>query len=218
MRNTFIEELRVLNDELIQMGAMIESSIANAVKALMSQDIELAKEAIEYDHKINSKEKRVESICLSLLLQQQPVASDLRAVSAAVKMSTDMERIGDHAADISEITVSLAKCDYMTYLDKMPDIANATIKMLNESIEAFVKKDVDLAIKVKEYDDKVDKLYKEIKSDLTKLIHENPDATEQAIDLIMVAKYFEKIADHAVNIANWVVFSVTGTYKDTRIV
>lgn len=217
MRENFISELEVLNNELIEMGAMIESSILKAVEALMKKDVKFANEAIAFDEQIDNKEKSIERHCLSLLLQQQPVASDLRLVSAAIKMITDMERIGDHAADISEITLLIYDSDYTSHMSKIPEISKATIKMVNDSIDAFVTRNKELAKSVQAYDDVVDDLFVSIKAELTALIQSNSEDSEQAVDMIMIAKYFERIGDHAVNIAEWVEFSQTGIYKGSRI-
>ena len=167
---------------------------------------------IEVDH----KEKEIENICFKLLLQQQPVAKDLRLISSALKMITDMERIGDQAADISEITMLMADTPYVMQPDHISDMARATIKMVTDSVDAFVKRDLNLAQSVVEYDDNVDNLFTSVKSDLIKLIHENVDKGEQAVDFLLVAKYFERIGDHAVNIAEWVIFSITGKHKNKK--
>jgi phosphate transport system protein len=218
VRSRLDTQLQQLNMEIIKMGALIESAIENAVKALKNKDCNLAKEIIEFDTKIDDKEKEIQSMCLKLLLQQQPVARDLRLISSALKMITDMERIGDQAADISELTLLLADSNFTTNIKKMEQIAEATIKMVNESINAFVNKDLELAKSVIDYDDVVDSLFVEIKSDLIELVREDKDSGESAIDLIMVAKYFERIGDHTTNIAEWVVFAITGEgkklYKD----
>jgi len=213
MRNKFDEQLELLNNELIEMGALIESAIASAVTAIIEQDEELAKKAIAFDDDIDQKEKDIERLCLKLLLQQQPVARDLRLISSALKMITDMERIGDQAADISEIAIITSTMPYVKKLEHIPQMAKATIKMVNESIDAFVKKDLDLAYSVIKEDDIVDNLFNNIKSDLTDLILEDVKNSSGALDLLMIAKYFERIGDHATNIAEWVVFSITGEHK-----
>ncbi|MCI1958240.1 MAG: phosphate signaling complex protein PhoU [Clostridia bacterium] len=217
MRETFIHEIEDLNDDLIMMGSMIESAISKAVEALTNKDVDLAQEAIEFDNQIDNKEKEIESRCIALLVQQQPVASDLRLVTAAIKMITDMERIGDHAADISEIMLIIADSDYTSHMSKIPEIAKATIKMLNDSVNAFVSRDRKLAKSVQKYDDVVDELFVDIKAELTELIRSDSEESNQAVDMIMIAKYFERIGDHAVNIAEWVEFSQTGMYKGTNI-
>lgn len=218
MRNRFDSQLDRLNNELILMGALIESAIASSVTALINQSKDQAHQAIEFDIEVDKKEKEIESLCLKLLLQQQPVAKDLRLISSALKMITDMERIGDQAADISEITIMMADTPYASKLDHISEMARATIKMVTESVDAFVKRDLKLAQAVVDYDEVVDKLFNAVKNDLIDLIRENVDNGEQAVDLLMVAKYFERIGDHATNIAEWVIFSITGTHKDARVI
>ena len=191
MRIRFDEQLEQLNEEMINMGNMIEASIGDAVKALMKQDEELAKKTMAGDEKIDRTERKIEDLCLRLLLQQQPVARDLRNISSALKMVTDMERIGDHATDIEEM-------------------AKETMVMLIQSLEAFVEKDLDKAQKVIAHDDVVDDLFEKVKKELIALIRVHADEGEQAVDLLMVTKYFERIGDHATNIAEWVIFSITG--------
>lgn len=217
MRNRFDKELESLNTELIEMGLLIEKAIETAVEALISKNEILAKEAIQFDDIIDEKEKEIESRCLRLLLQQQPVASDLRLVSTALKMITDMERIGDHAADISEITLRLKDKEYIKKLEHIYQMSQGTIKMVKDSIDAFVAGDLDLANSVKAYDDIVDDLFNTVKNELIALIYKNAENGEQAVDLLMVAKYFERIGDHAVNIAEWVSFSITGKHNNERV-
>jgi len=217
MRSKFDEQLESLNNSLIEMGAAVEQAIADANKALVEHDVELAQKIIESDDEIDNKERDIESFCLKLILQQQPVASDLRLVSSVLKMITDLERIGDHASDISEITLLLANKEYIRNLDIVPKMAVATMQMVTKSIDAFVQKDLKLANEVIAYDDTVDRLFTALKKDLIELIKENADNGDQAIDLIMIAKYFERIGDHATNIAEWVVFSLTGMHKKSKI-
>lgn len=212
MRNRFDKELDLLNNELIEMGNLIESSIQAAVSALKEQNIELAKRVVDGDREVNDMEKVIERRCLKLLLQQQPVAKDLRLISSSLKMITDMERIGDQASDISEITIRLADQTYLKELIHIPQMAEATIKMVSESIDAFVNKDLDLVKKVILYDDVVDDLFAIVKDELIHHIRTNVDQGEQAIDLLMIAKYFERIGDHAQNIAEWVYFAITGEH------
>lgn len=213
MRNRFDRQLCTLNDELIEMGSMIEKAIETAVKALVNQDVDLAKNAIESDDEIDRQERIIENLCLKLLLQQQPVARDLRLISAALKMITDMERIGDHASDISEITIALSEQPYIKKLEHIQQMAKETMVMLVGSIEAFVNKDLDKANAVIRQDDVVDNLFDQVKSELIQMIHENAEMGEQAADLLMVAKYLERIGDHATNISEWVIFSITGEHK-----
>ena len=217
MRSKFDEQLVQLNNMIIEMAQIVKHAIEKADKALIEQDCELARQIIASDDEIDDKEKEIESFCLKLILQQQPVAKDLRLVSSVLKMITDLERIGDHATDISELALLLADKQYIKKLEHIPQMAAATMKMVTESIEAFVNKDVKLANEVIIYDDVVDNLFEIVKKDLIELIKENAEHGDQAIDLIMVAKYFERIADHATNVAEWVVFSLTGIYKDSKI-
>lgn len=216
MRNRFDKQLCTLNDELIEMGSMIEQSIETAIKGLVTQDVALAEQAIESDEEIDRQERSIESLCLKLLLQQQPVAKDLRLISAALKMITDMERIGDQAADISEITIALADKPYIKKLEHIQQMAKETMVMLVESIEAFVNKDLDKANRVIAHDDSVDELFQIVKEELIGIIHENVDSGEQATDLLMVAKYLERIGDHATNISEWVIFSITGEHPKNK--
>ncbi|MDR0764864.1 MAG: phosphate signaling complex protein PhoU [Synergistaceae bacterium] len=217
MRFRYDEQLSKLNASLIEMGALVERAIANAAKALEERDVKTARRIIAEDETIDEQERDIESACLKLLLHQQPVAGDLRQVSTALKMITDMERIGDHASDISELCVYLAGQTYIKKLEHISSMANATIKMVKESIDSFVKKDLDLAQSVIAYDDVVDDLYSTIKKELIGLVHENVDNGEQAFDLLQIAKYYERIGDHAVNIAEWVIFSITGMHKDKQV-
>ncbi|GHT99088.1 phosphate transport system regulatory protein PhoU [Spirochaetia bacterium] len=217
MRSRFDEQLTQLNNSLIEMGALIEQTIAKAVKALEEQDVESAQKIIESDDIIDAKEKEIETLCLKLLMNQQPVARDLRQVSTALKMITDMERIGDQAADISELCVYLAGQEYIVHLRHIPQMADATIKMVTDSIDAFVKKDLALAQAVIVSDNAVDDLFNIVKKEMIQLIHEDVQNGEQAVDLLQIAKYFERIGDHAVNIAEWVIFSITGRHKDTQV-
>ena len=216
MRNRFDRQLVQPNNELIEMGGMIEKAISDTVKALVNQDIELASNVIEYDEEIDHQEREIEQLCLKLLLQQQPVAKDLRLISAALKMITDMERIGDHATDISEITIELSKESYIKKLDHIQQMAKETMVMLVQSVEAFVNKDMDKARAVIVHDDVVDDLFNKVKAELIAMIHEDVNAGEQASDLLMAAKYFERIGDHATNISEWVIFSITGQHPDDK--
>lgn len=213
MRSRFDAQLENLNNELVTMGAMIETAIGNAVKALIHKDLDLAKQAVSYDAEIDHKEREIESDCLKLLLQQQPVAGDLRLISSALKMITDMERVGDHAADISEIVILLQEKPYQNKLKHIPRMADVTIKMLNDCVDAFIRKDLNLAEDVIRRDDIVDELFDKEKDSLLSVIRESPANGEEALDLLMIAKYFERIGDHATNIAEWVLFSITGEHE-----
>lgn len=207
MRSKFDEQLNQLNDEMMRMGTMIEDSIEKAIDALVNQNVTLAEEIMARDEEIDRQQKKIESICFNLLMRQQPVARDLRTISAAMKMVTDMERIGDHAADISEITVMLGNQPYPFSLDLIKKMATETMIMLIRSIEAYVEKDIVKAQSVIKHDDIIDALFDEVKQKLITLIHEAPDNGEQATDFLMIAKYFERIGDHATNISEWVIFA-----------
>lgn len=212
MRNRFDRQLVTLNDEMIEMGSMIEKAIQQAITALITQDVDKAKEIIQYDEDIDHQEKTIENLCLKLLLQQQPVARDLRVISSALKMITDMERIGDHASDISEMAILMADRPYIKKLEHIQEMAKESSLMLVGSIEAFVNKDLQQAHDIIVRDDVVDDLFEKIKTELIKMIHKDPNVGDQAMDLLMVAKYLERIGDHAGNIADWVIFSITGTH------
>ena len=212
MRNRFDEQLVLLNREMIEMGALCEKVISLASVALLEGDISKAEEVLPYGRQIDHMEREIESVCLKLLLHQQPVAGDLRQISAALKMITDMERIGDQAEDIAEIITFLngrtgEECEDIRRM------AEATMKMVSESVDAYVRKDISLAEKVEAYDDVVDDCFDRVKHTLIRMISENVADGEYALDLLMIAKYFERIGDHAVNIAEWVEFSVTGVHK-----
>ncbi len=217
MRNKFDKQLEQLNNELIEMGSLIEQAIAMAINALVNSNVEKAKQAIEFDTEVDRQEKEVENLCLKLLLQQQPVAKDLRLISSALKMITDMERIGDHAADISEITITMANYSYTKNIQNIQKMAKETTVMVVNSIDAFVKKDLEIAKSVIDQDDVVDALFDDTKKDLIRLINENAEKGEQATDILMIAKYFERIGDHATNIAEWVIFSITGKHNEDEI-
>lgn len=214
MRSKFDEQLAELNREMIDMGIMIENSIARAVEALSKKDEELAEKIMEEDALVDRAQKRIESICFNLLIQQQPVAKDLRTITAAMKMVTDMERIGDHAADISEMTIFMGKDNSVEGFEHINKMAAETVLMLNHSIEAYVERDKEKAKEVIAHDDIVDALFDEAKKDIIQLILKKPNAGEEATDLLMVAKYFERIGDHATNIAEWVIYSLKKTEEE----
>lgn len=213
MRNRFDEQLFELNREIIEMGAMCEEAIAYAAKALSSGDIALATKVKNNGVAIDQKERDIEIRCMKLLLHQQPVARDLRLISAALKMITDMERIGDQAEDIAEI-VTFLNGHTMEDMELIEEMARETIEMVTASVDAFVKKDVELAQKVIDQDDIVDDYFSRVKCGVISLVAENHADGEFALDLLMIAKYFERIGDHATNIAEWVIYSVTGTHKE----
>ncbi len=213
MRNNFEIQLETLNNDLITMGALCENAIACAVKALLTSDTELAEKAISAEKDIDRIEREIESLCLKLLLQQQPVARDLRLVSSALKMITDMERIGDQAEDIAEIVkhTDLSDTKIRVHIREM---TAAVIKMVSESIDAFVKHDIELAKSVIKYDDVVDALFMSIRKDLIDYISNDIRHGEEAMDILMIAKYLERIGDHATNIAEWVVFAISGIHEE----
>ena len=213
MRNKFDQQLAQLNHEMIEMGALCEEVIALSSRALTEGNVALAAKVAPLDSEIDHKEREIENRCLRLLLQQQPVARDLRQISAALKMITDMERIGDQAEDIAEIVGFLGgrQAENDGLLKKM---AEAVIQMVTESVDAYVKCDIMLAKKVLAADDTVDDYFAQVKQSLIGKIAKNPDDGEYALDLLMIAKYFERIGDHATNIAEWVIYSVTGVHKD----
>ena len=216
MRSRFDEQLATLSKELIEMGALCEEAIADAAKALTTADEKTAAKVEPLEAEINQKERDIESLCLKMLLQQQPVGRDLRQISAALKMITDLERIGDQASDIAEI---------ITFIDKKAGVdcepiclmAEATIRMVTESIDAFIKRDVGIAQQAIAHDDTVDDYFLKVKRSLINMIAQRPADGEHALDLLMIAKYFERIGDHAVNIAEWVIFSVTGVHKEQSV-
>ena len=214
MRKTFDEQLDLLSQELTHMGALCETAIASATEALKNRDVDLAKHAIAADQEIDQQERESERLCLKLLLQQQPVARDLRQISSALKMITDMERIGDQAADISEIVTYMSEENLIQELDRIDAMARAASQMVTQSVDAYVKKDLDLAKQVIADDDAVDELFEEIKRELIRMIAGEPNCGEQALDFLMIAKYLERIGDHATNIAEWVEFSILGRHPE----
>ena len=216
MRSRFDQQLALLNRALIEMGALCEEGIALAAKALLTGDVSLAEKVAPLDREIDQKERSIESQCLKLLLQQQPVARDLRQISAALKMITDMERIGDQAEDIAEIVCTVPRHGPET-MDIVRKMATSAIQMVTESIEAFVKSDIMLARKVVSDDDTVDACFDQVKKALIARIAADPGDGEYAVDLLMIAKYFERIGDHATNIAEWVIFSVTGAHGEGQL-
>lgn len=213
MRSKYDEQLELLNKELITMGALCENAIANSAKALVDRDMAMAEAVRELAVRIDYKEREIEAMCMKLLLQQQPVATDLRVVSSALKMVTDMERVGKQSADIAEIITM----EYIKATDNTQDIYDmsvAVIRMVTDSIDAFVKKDVGIAKAVIAYDDVVDGFFNKVKKLLIDSFGKPETDSECAIDLLMIAKYLERIGDHAVNIANWVIFSITGSREE----
>lgn len=212
MRSQFDKQLAQLHRELIEMGALCEQVIALSSQALTNRDTALAEKVAPLDHEIDRKERDIENLCLRLLLQQQPVAGDLRQISAALKMITDMERIGDQADDIAEIILGRGGRG-LDADETLRDMARATIRMVSSSVDAYVKQDVDMAEKVIAADDVVDGYFDKIKGQLIERIAQGEGDGEATLDLLMIAKYYERIGDHATNIAEWVEFSVTGVHK-----
>ena len=212
MRKQYDEQLGTLHAALIEMGEMIHSAIADAVDALLTRNDQKAREVIAFDETIDRQERLVENLCMRLLLCQQPVAGDLRTVSSALKVITDMERIGDHATDISELTLMLSGEPGMGALD-LRQMAAKTCEMLLCSLEAFVHQDVPKAHEVIAKDDEVDALFLRVKGDIIDALRSTPGGGEEAVDLLMAAKYFERIGDHATNIAEWAIYAVLGEHE-----
>lgn len=213
MRNRFDEQLTHLNNELITMGALCEEAISGCVKYLIDKDIAMRDNTLEADKQIDQKERDIERLCMKLLMQQQPVATDLRVISSALKMISDMERIGDQASDIAEIVKHIQKSNLESNTH-ISDMARATIRMVTDSVESFVKKDISLAEAVIKNDDEVDALFNKVKNELIQAVQQSEDDAEALIDLLMIAKYFERIGDHAENIAEWVIYSITGKHAN----
>lgn len=213
MRTVFEKQLKEINNELIKMGELIKESVRIAIKGVVNKDKDVLESVITSDFKVNEKEKKIERLCLQVLLKQQPVAKDLRNVLATLKMITDMERIGDQAADICEVTLRLIKKNSAEKLDELQEVAKESMLMVMQSLDAFVKEDLDLAREVIKHDDVVDSLFLSIKKELIELMSEKVETGEEAANLLMIAKYFERIGDHSTNIAEWVIFSVTGKHE-----
>ena len=218
MRNRFDLQLKQLNDDIIEMGNMIERAIEMGVYALIGHDTDKAKQTINYDMDIDHMERDIEALCMKLLLQQQPVARDLRQISSALKMITDMERIGDQTSDIAEIIIS-SKWEKMDEnLDKLTAMATGVSKMVRNSVTAYVEKDLELARTVMNDDDEIDDYFDEIRDQIIQLIREGDGRDGRKLfDFIMVTKYLERIGDHATNIAEWVEFAITGVHKDSAV-
>ena len=212
MRSRYDEELKNLHGALIDMGAMIESAISGAITALENRDIQKAKDIIAYDEEIDAQERLIEEMCMKLLLRQQPVARDLRMISTALKLITDMERIGDHAADISELAIMLRDLPQMNS-NSLREMAVQTSSMLISSVEAYVEQDEEKAREVIRQDDVVDDLFVTVKKEMIEAIRQNSDCSEAAADLLMAAKYFERIGDHATNIAEWTIYAIRGNHE-----
>ncbi len=216
MRTRFDEQLKALNNEMIQMGSMIENAIQEAVRAFFEKDTELAKQIMEHDEAVDQEQKKIENICFQLLIQRQPVARDLRTITAALKMVTDMERIGDHAADISELTIMMADDAEIMNRDDLKKMSAEAVIMLLHAIEAYVERDMAKAKEVIAHDDIVDELFIKVKGELIDAISKNPECGEHAADMLMVNKYLERIGDHATNIAEWVIFSLNSVAPEAE--
>ena len=211
MREYFDSELANLNNQLIGMGTLVESAIKNAVEIIANNSAELLDKAREQEELINTSERKIQNHCIRLLLHQAPVANDLREVSSALKMITDLERIGDQAIDIAEVSQYIKSRNNVINVTHIDEMANQASKMVTLAIDAFVKKDFDLAKKVGQSDDVIDELFDKVKKETVEIIQRDKALGEEAIDLMMIAKYLERIGDHAVNIAEWVAFSITGS-------
>ena len=212
MREHFQQQLSRLNTELISMGALCEEAIAACTKGFMDSDLQQMKHAREVEREIDQKERDIETLCMRLLLQQQPVARDLRLISAAMKMISDMERIGDQAADIAEITQYVPNEKDFKSSIQIGEMAKETISMVTDAVNSFVKKDIALARSVMDCDDIVDDLFSRIKEELIRYVSSGDQRGELLLDILMIAKYFERIGDHAVNVAEWVEYSITGSH------
>ncbi len=208
MRLKFDEQLRQLNSEMTLMGNMIEKAIQQSIEAFFNKDVDTARKIMKEDELVDQEQKKIENICFQLLIQQQPVARDLRTITAAMKMVTDMERIGDHAADISELTIMLAESPYLADAEHIRKMSGETIVMLLQAVEAYVERDMEKAREVIKHDDIVDALFVTVKTDLIEVMQKKPEYAEYAADLLLVNKYLERIGDHATNIAEWVIFSL----------
>lgn len=218
MRRVFDEQLDKLNIDLTKMGHLVEVSIENMIDAFKHHDKALAKEIIENDRLINDMERSIESRAFSLILRQQPIASDLRNVTSALKIVTDLERIGDQAADIAEIIYHFeGKHAYRT-VEHIPTMAKKAKIMVHEAIDAFIKKDLTTAQMVKDMDDEIDSLFEEVKQEVIEILKENSEKVDYCIDFLMIAKYLERVGDHAVNICEWLEFNQTGTVNDQRLI
>lgn len=213
-RHYFDRELEMLHHDLIKMGSMVEETIDNTITALKKQDRELAKKVFLGDDVIDDLERKIEKRCLDLIARQQPLAKDLRAIGTALKIITDMERIADQSADIAEITLMMTDEKYIKPLIDIPIMADLAKQMVNKSIDAFVRQDIELAKAVCESDDEVDDLFSKIKLELTNIMKNNSEAIDQIVNFLFITKYLERMGDHATNIAEWVIFNVTGEHKN----
>lgn len=216
-RHNFENDLKKLHMEMIEMGSFVEAAIKDSIEAFKNNDLELCKTIIRNDNTVDEMEKTIESKCLWLIAREQPVASDLRKITTALKITTDMERIGDHAADIAELTLRIADKNAFADSGHLPQMAASAIEMVNDAVAAYVNYDLDLAKKTEEKDDVIDDYFNLIKQELIGVFNTQPHHLDNAIDFLLIAKYLERIADHAVNICEWVHFSQTGEHKNMRI-
>ena len=216
MRSKFDEQLNTLNEELTEMGELISVRIVEAIKSFRHKDLVKAKFIMENDYDVNEYEKRIEERALKLLLRQQPVESDLRLISSALKMVTDMERIGDHAVDIAEIVMTIPEITKDKTYDNIMKMADLSIEMLKESLKSFVTGDLSLVDNIREHDDKVDELFNKVRKEVIQEIKgaDTSSSAEYAVDILMTAKYLERIGDHAENISEWVEYSITGQHVE----
>ncbi len=217
MRDRFDKELYKLNELLIEMGLLIENAIINSTNSLINRDKQLAKETMEFDKYVNAKEQEIESLCMNLIVQQQPVASDFRLISSALKIITDMERIGDQSADIAEIVLGIDDNQKLEYFSLLEEMVEYTTYMVKLSVEAYTQRDLELSKKVIALDSEVNNLFDIIKLETIKYIESKKGDSHYAVDIIMISKYLERIGDHAQNIAEWVVFAITGEHKDSEV-
>ncbi len=216
-RLSFEHELQLLRDNLSEMGNKIEVAIDRTLEAFETQDEEIANEIIQGDRTINDIEKTIEARCLSLILKQQPVARDLRIVTAALKVVTDMERIGDHAADIAELIIREKRDQIYNLVKHIPEMGKVAKTMVRDAVEAFISLNMEQAKEVEKRDDVVDELFDKVKEEVASLLRTSNEHVDQCVDILMIAKYFERIGDHAVNICEWAVFHETGSVNNIRI-
>lgn len=216
MREYFDLELKSLNDKLIEMGALVEGAIKNTISIITNGDYDKLETARVIEEKINKMDRVIQNYCLNLLLLQSPVAGDLRTVSATLKMITDLERIGDQAIDIAEMSIYLKDCENLYSMTHLSEMAERSSNMVTTAIDAFVKKDLKLAMTVATMDDAIDDLFNKVKEEVVEIIKTNKELDQQAIDIMLIAKYFEKIGDHAENIGEWVVFAITGKIEKAQ--
>jgi phosphate transport system protein len=214
IRVNYEKDLKGIFDNLVHMCRHIEIALEKCISALVNRDFEIAKEVCEEEQVIDKLEREIEQSCLKILLMEHPVARDFREVSAALKMITDLERIGDQARDIAEITTQFGQEEYIKKLEHIPQMAKIVIQMVKSGVQAYINRDIELARSLDKTDDKVDELFNTVMADLIALIKKTPDNAEQAIMLMMITKYLERIGDHAVNIGEWVEYSITGNLPE----